>query len=821
MGSTPKRWVMKPLTPKLEKSDLRPMLSPASEPYSLDEGWIPSQDGGSPVFKFDAVSVSRIQPMIVSTMNGEDMVVHAMQVLVSEEGNTSGDWPPSYPSSPGSSNSSDTHMGFYSFVDDPTSPEAEKNEAYMVSPERQAKLSTLKEKNSFKLQTYAEDKRPEKLFQDTNGDSLYRLDDSMAESNGNNKSDRIEIIRSQAPRKNQVLKEQWSALENLDLSNSPRRLLEGFSLCYNSVSMKLSESEAEPGSVDSQQIDFNSARKQFLMLERSRQDPFQQGPQQMLLSPKPWGRSSVTEAGIFAKEVSINSKLKDEYNQNLVSSKRQEEEPVTFNKDSSDQVQSSSTDDLVTELNSQSVSNRRNGSFSSEPSKLEIRRSSSGTCMSETPIEREIRIAQEREEDLRRSRGILRSDSSEMIEIKTKPILAQPLPQIKPIKAKETSRVSFLIQRELERVNLSENRKTFVSESDQEPTLSLRTNPTGTPVSVDDTWTTERSVRVDQMNLLDSEETFSPCCPHRHKDETKRGTSHTSAVGTLDRTVRTSYTTDINNSSPPFWKAKSKAKVPGRTFSPVHSPSFPPESVRRSQAESARSHLESTNEWPCLLNASDIIRREIEEDLRREQELQELRESSSLALSVDRDVDTSEPSVLSLVTLEHEHGQSSNNRSLDTAVITSLNSSQENLTEMDAPLPDRHGTSNSPVFPMNVDSTPVSHTSLAGSRFPTIMTAQPWSSPRSTAAVIRGLSLLPVGQRPEGSSTLTPKGLTETLLEDFEERRTRLKLEESSYAGIQPIDSINNAVVDATRVTRHKSPKAVRWESRVYTNEDS
>ncbi|XP_026776864.3 mitotic interactor and substrate of PLK1 isoform X2 [Pangasianodon hypophthalmus] len=821
MASVPKQWVMKPLTPKLEKSDFRTLLSPGSEQYSLEKSWNLSQNGDSHSFNFDNISVSQYSERV---MNGEGFgdVVRARQVAFSEGSSTSEDWRPSTPNSPGSASSIDSHVGFYSFVDDPTSPEAEMNEVYMVSPKRQAKLSTLKEKSRFKLQTYMEERRPEKLFQETNGNNRYHVVDISGKDNDEERPDRMAIIRSQAPKRSTVFKEEWSALESLDLTNSPQRLVEGFSLCYSPVSTKPLQSEAEPGTIDNQQIDFNAARKQFQMMERTKQNPFWKSSQQATLSPQLRERSLSAGAKLFTKDVSKTETLKDD------SGKRQEYEAIK--EDLEARIQTSLIDKVDLGLDNQDVGSTSVGHLSTEPSMLD---NTSVASMSETPIEREIRIAQEREQDLRRSRGIFFPDTSEMVEIKTKPILSLPTPQIKPIKAKESNRMSLLIQREIERVNQNpglydrgslhnqgERKRTFGSLSDQLDIIPSSTspsiNPMGRSIITEDTSITENPVQVEQREVFDSKESLSPCCPHRHPDDT---VIWRESIGKIpDRTFGTSpYTKEwaekenskTKTANQPFWMADYKPKESRRTFTTTYPLSFPSEPLSSSRSTGAwRSLSESSNEWPRMLNAPDIIRKEIEESLRREQELQELRETSNLS-------GASEPPLPSSITSDEVSGQNNNDK-------TPINSSYDNLVVVEAVLPQKstQRTSYSSSNSWNVDPTPVTCTSVPGprSRLSSIMTAQPWTGPKhTTPAVHKAVPALPSSPLTETSSH---RGLTKTLLDDFEERRVRLKLEESSYAGIQPVDEINNEVVEVTRVTRHKNTRALRWEAGVYANEE-
>lgn len=710
MASIPKQWVMKPLTPKLEKSDFRTLSSPGSEPYSLEKSGHLSQNGDSYLFSFDNISVTQSS---VRVTNGEGFgdVVHAKQVAVSEDSSTSEDWRPSTPNSPSSASSTDSHVGFYSFVDDPTSPEAEKNEVYMVSPKRQAKLSTLKEKSRFKLQTYMQE-RPQKLFQE-NGHYQYHVGDTSGKDNDEEKPDRMEIIRNQAPKKSGVFK--GNALEKLDLTNSPQNLVEGFSLCYSPVSTKPLQSEAEPGTIDNQQIDFNAARKQFQMMESTKQNPFWKSSLQAALSPKLRERSLSAGAKPLTKHVSKTEILKDD------SWKRQEDEAMSIKEDLEDRIQTSLIDNVDLGLDNQGVGSTSVGSISTEPSMLEI---TTVTSMSETPIEREIRIAQEREQDLRRSRGIFLPDTTEMVEIKTKPILSLPTPQIKPIKVIEPNRMSLLIQREMEKVNQNpglhdrgslhnqgERKRHFGSLSDQLDIISSSTspsiNPTDRSIITEDASITENLVQVD--HVFNSEEPLSPCCPHRHPDETMFWKESTAKIP--DRTFGTSsYTKEWDDkenykaktANQPFWMADYKPKMSRRTFTAMYPISFPPEPVGSSRStETWTSLSESSSEWPRMLNVPDIIRREIEENLRREQELQELRETNSLS-------GPSEPTLSSFITSDEVSVQSNNDQ-------TPINSS-DNLVEVDAVLPQKptQRTSYSSSYSWNVDPTPATWTSVPG-----------------------------------------------------------------------------------------------------------
>nr|XP_026654132.1 mitotic interactor and substrate of PLK1-like [Zonotrichia albicollis] len=97
----------------------------------------------------------------------------------------------------------------------------------------------------------------------------------------------------------------------------------------------------------------------------------------------------------------------------------------------------------------------------------------------------------------------------------------------------------------------------------------------------------------------------------------------------------------------------------------------------------------------------------------------------------------------------------------------------------------------------------------------------PASSPASHQPGILGLissfTPLRVTSSSQGSAeTLTPDSSHSS---PFEERRRRVK-EDGKYAGIEPVDKVNTEVVESTRVFRHKSAMAQRWEAGQYVRDE-
>lgn len=460
-----------------------------------------------------------------NTAGSPDLLVQAQvhQVLLSQQTGSSSEEPsspsgPSGPSSPSSLCSSiDSHSGFYSLVDDPSSPEAELNTAWMVSAQRQNQLATLKEERAFKLQTYSSSRRPRSLFPEEVAGGDARPQEELQATvevllQEEERRLRRDIIRSQAPRK-----KTWTRDLDLDLDLGSSRLLDGLSPVHSKPG-PLAPPAA--GTVDKEQINFKAARQQFLRMEQQNQQQNQQTD--LLDSPRP----SSTRPGTRPT-------------QGVASSEQQENKDIA-GRDQLDlqRKDSSRSQDLAaTETRSQRRPNAGPGS-------------SRSTRNQETPIQRKMRLVQEREE---------KKPSDDQVQVQ--------------VTSNHLNSVLNLVPGQQEVQTGSKNQR--------------------------------RDSRIQQK--LEDDRFSSPCCPHRHSEETELLLSQRSSVAPSSPRVQETRGIYQDRLTSPFSHVL------------LLSPSTSPESWRE--------NLESSGLQSRRRGASNVIQQEIEESLRREQELQELRRS--------------------------------------------------------------------------------------------------------------------------------------------------------------------------------------------------
>lgn len=490
--------MLKPLSPVLQPSDLRTISSPNSslDHLGFSDG-SSQQDPSSPEVVFQAQHITVYQDAV----------------------NTSDERPPSSPS--GSSSSSQS--GFYSFVEDPTSPEAELNEAWMVSPQRHAQLATLKMEKGFKLQTYTSYRRPQSLFSESNGDSQYQVDlnaGAKALQEEEERHLRKEIIHNQAPKRS-------------------LRLFEGSGVTFRTQQL----SPTEPSTIDRESISFTTARQQFLKFEQDRKTS--------LLSP----------VSFCTTYVSPPPQPK-ENQQNPV----QAEEP---------RCQQSHVVDVL-DSGLKGLSMEADG----DPGAGGL------TAKYETPIEREIRLSQQREENLRRSRG-LKISTEEIVEIKTKR-LQSPLT---PTKAPPGLHQGVHVMQGHDKPELKEQKRQDLDPGDPERKVDLNAEDKGSGEGAQAGDTTDFS---------------SPCCPHRHTEDTEFNICHrisdARSVPEVQETRSSHPDSGASHSSSP-------------TVQVMDTPSW-------------REHLQLNGLQSRNTGGPNLIELEIEEVLKREGELQELRDSS-------------------------------------------------------------------------------------------------------------------------------------------------------------------------------------------------
>ncbi|NXE42538.1 MISP protein, partial [Ptilorrhoa leucosticta] len=584
--------------------------------------------------------------------------------------------------------------------------------------------------------------------------------------------ERKEVIRSQVMRKSSTIAERWSSVDELSsISTSVGSQGEGrhtgsvptsFAICFDKPSPGRAVTPVDPENIDTEQINFSAARQQFLMLEKTSPGSFF-SPGQQAMSPRPESVTKVSREEWYSPETA-----------------------TTATRGYSSAGASQRTTD-------QSVYQTFN---------VDLRAGSNGLgketrVSNETPIEREIRMAMEREENLWKERGIPRlTSSSELVEIQTKPVLnihSSPGPGRK---GKDRGRASLYVQREIEQ------------EAKREEDLKrqgrlLGAYDRGTQQELDErrrVFEQEEAPPQKPTPLKRAEERRSwfkefvveqPSSPSPAED-TRGGRSVPSYTASIarfqlsqprftasDRSREQPLVSQHASASASKWGSEDSwgGKLPGSTPSPASTAVLPREYFSLSfwkpkvsfvedmgtqsplRREDGREEQYRLRTWKPQTSA--LIEEEIRSDLQREEELQEQRRRRQRLMDTYSDGAPQEGS-----------------RSRHSSAAS--------------------GASGNYSVPGTPASSPASHqTGILG--------------------LISSFTPLRVTSSSQGSAeTLTPDSSHSS---PFEERRRRVK-EEGKYAGIEPVDKVNTEVVESTRVFRHKSIMAQRWEAGQYVRDE-
>ncbi|XP_064325749.1 mitotic interactor and substrate of PLK1 isoform X1 [Phalacrocorax carbo] len=690
--------------------------------------------------------------------------------------------------------------------------------------DRESKLEVVRSGNLYDLRAYGSERKPSKLYdEDEQEEDRVPPPNISPEKARELEDERREIIRSQVVRKSSTMAKRWSSMDELSTS---------FDASLGKAAMPV-----DSDNIDTEQINFSAARQQFLMLEKTSPSSFFSLGQQAM-SPKPESMTKVSRqewhspematkpSGGYGNAGTSSQSWRDKtiYQAYSVSYKTPVKEEVydprradtersyptgrtpSLTKASSREDVDSGLGEMYSKANAGYTSD---GSTSNEifNGLVDLKADSNGLdtetkVSNETPIEREIRMAMEREENLWKERGIQRlTSSSELVEIQTKPLLSTHTSPSPGRKRKNKGRASLYVQREIEQETkreedlkkegrllgtydrgtqqeLDERRRVFEQEEapPQKPTPTRRADerrswvnefaaeqPTSHGLCPAEDTRGGRSLPSSAVSITHFQKSQPRFAASEKSQDQPLVSQHVSARARR-QSSEDSWDGRLPSSTPSptgravlpreyfffsFWKPKVSFVDDMGTQNPL-------------RREDGRQEQYKLRTWKPQTLA--LIEEEIRSDLQREEELQEQRRRRQLIDGYSLVGSNGFP----------QEGSHSRHSSAASGVSGS------------------YSVSGSPV------STPASH--------------QP-----GILGLVSSFTPLTVAGPSQGSTeTLTPDSAHSS---PFEERRRRVK-EDGKYAGIEPVDKINTEVVESTRVTRHKSAMAQRWEAGQYVRDD-
>ncbi|XP_036026303.1 mitotic interactor and substrate of PLK1 [Onychomys torridus] len=488
--------------------------------------------------------------------------------------------------------------------------------------------------------------------------------------------------------------------------------------------------------VDTEQIDFLAARQQFLSLEKANTNPVTCSPtvRETFVGTLP-GVSQVPKA-------SPRPHLANGYSIPVTSPVKE----VTFEK---------------------TVHTSPAGSICAANDPGHWTPAESPETPKETPIEREIRLAQEREAELREQRGLGRAAGhQDLVQIPSRPLLSKVSLMETPAR-RDRGRPSLYVQRDMvqetqreedhRREGLQVGRASTPDWLSQDPQPGLQRSLSSNCLLSPDARATDPAPEARKVNRIPLDAYQPYLGPGTPKLEFSAfgvysklngvSTEDAKAVAFQKATESTKHVSECSKRSPSSKQERSKSpeKPLRANVGIVQLENFHLRPLRF-RVPDVPQKAETSHTWgwevaggPVLRlqksQSSDLLEREVESVLRREREVAEERRSAFF------------PEVFSPVQDQDEQDSRSSSRA---SGITGS-----------------YSVSESPLF------TPIQlHSGLV------------WKV-----------------QAPEDGA---PGQETK---------------KEAWYAGINPSDGVNSEVLEATRVTRHKNVLAERWEARIYASE--
>ncbi|XP_053320427.1 mitotic interactor and substrate of PLK1 [Spea bombifrons] len=630
------------------------------------------------------------------------------------------------------------------------------SDVWVPPPDRERRLRILKEDNHFGVRAYLPDTSPSKLFEDGEDDSAQvNLLKFTPEKAWELEKQRRDLIKEQGQRKSLSTGEINISQDGMDSSASD---------------IGLNEFDSDPTEmhVNTEQINFESARQQFLILEKKQNSV----PISPRLQSKPSYASSQSlyESDFNPKLYGMGNSVGTSNEARTYQTETPANQEITGRIRSVGQLRKQFLwQGYVDEGDSVVVEKSQEVPGQTQLQETEQLAEHIPHPSNETPIEREIRLALEREESLRKERGIQSTVATkEMVEILKNPVISQPSETQNEKKSKERYRSSFFLQREIEKEaqreadlkgegkvpglydkgsvqQIDERRKLF-EQPDEIPV-----QPQQGVTKIDSRVMDAQGTR-ENLTVMDSPQPYNT-----------RTVLQPSTLNTFRH--RRQSVDEILDHNIPVKEATVEIPILNRENFHVK-PWTARLRIRGDEmVEEGEKWTEITSKNPSpgemysitrlRPSTSNVIEQEIQQMLERDRELQEQRRKT-----------------------EVHH-------------VTTFTDSQ-------------------PTTPLN-GYKQYTKTSLNSGD------SSPWS---------------PAPQR--GSSSSRNPSYSVTPIQMFRPRRyPRFVVSESDsagpkghgdnfwYAGIDPSDDVNTEIVESTRVNRHKSRMALRWEAGIYTNEPS